>query len=88
MGVIFGVTLLIISGFASIIIGIIFFTDHTDYSWISALLIPVGIGLLIISAWGLDKLTSPEDSQVKIEEQLLSIEEGYNYCPYCGKEIK
>lgn len=87
MGVIFGVTLLIISGVASIIMGIIFFTDHDNYSWISALLIPVGMGLLIISAWRLDKLTSLEDYHVKIEEQLPSIEEGYNYCPYCGKGI-
>lgn len=91
MGAIFGATLLILLillGVASIITGIIFFTDHAKYSWVSVLLIPAGIWLLIISAWVLDKVTLPEDSQMKTEEQLPSIEEGYNYYPCCGEEIK
>ena len=55
-------------------------------AWITAIVI--GLGSFVYSVYGIAVYKDASKTEIQIEVQHPSMNEGYNYCPYCGKEIE
>jgi hypothetical protein len=88
MATLIGLTVLIIVGCIIAGAAIAMLICDADYTpaWVAGVI--VGLGCFVYGICGLVAVIPSNEKQIEVEVQHPSINEEYNYCPYCGKEIE
>lgn len=88
MATLIGLTILFIIGCIVTGLGIWCLITGSDKILVCVLAIIMGVASIIIGICGFVVYEKSPQKEIQIEVQHPLINEDYNYCPYCGKEIK
>lgn len=82
----FGIITLI--GVVALIVSLVCLGSDTDPFGLWVTIFIISVVLLIIGGFGGALYQDIEEENTAIQEECIEDEYQYNYCPYCGKEIK